>query len=68
MFIAVGRVFSGSLKPGDKIKAFGPKYVPGGDEYVEEVEIGAIYILMGRDLLEVGQAYAGSIVGIAGIK
>ena len=68
VFIAVGRVFSGTLKKGDKINAMGPKYVKGDTNHIDEVELGSIYLLMGRDLLEVDSAPAGSIVGISGIK
>ena len=68
VFIAVGRVFSGTLKKGDKINAMGPKYVKGATDHIDEVELGSIYLLMGRDLLEVDAAPAGSIVGISGIK
>ena len=68
VFVAVGRVFSGTLRKGDKIKAMGPKYTKGDENHCDEVELGSIYLLMGRDLLEVDQAPAGSIVGIGGIK
>ena len=68
VFVAVGRVFSGTLRKGDKIKAMGPKYTKGDENHCDEVELGSIYLLMGRDLLEVDEAPAGSIVGIGDIK
>ena len=68
VFIAIGRVFSGKLTKGMKIMAMGPKYKPGSSDYSEEIQIGQIYLLMGRDLIAVDEANAGSIVGIGGIN
>jgi len=67
VFVAVGRVFSGTMRKGDKIRALGAKYTAGSENHSEEIEIGDIYLLMGRDLLLVESAPAGAIVGIGGI-
>lgn len=67
-FIAISRVFSGTLRTGDKILALGAKHQIGTTKYSEEIEIGKMYMLMGRDLIEIDSAPAGSLIGIAGIK
>merc|ERR1711917_14014 len=96
VFIAVGRVFSGTIRKGDSLKAlrnvfitrasaadfiffiFGslisgkpfdsPKYRVGQNDYYDDVIIGDLYMLMGRDLVSIDSAPAGTIVGIGGLK
>ena len=68
VFIAISRIFSGTLKTGDKIFALGAKHVIGEEKFVEEITIGTMYLLMGRDLVQTENAPAGSLVGIGGIR
>jgi len=68
VFIAVGRVFSGTIRKGDSLKALSPKYRVGQNDYYDDVIIGDLYMLMGRDLVSIDSAPAGTIVGIGGLK
>merc|ERR1712131_79547 len=68
VFIAVGRVFSGTIRKGDSLKALSPKYKVGQNDYYDDVTIGDLYMLMGRDLVAIDSAPAGTIVGIGGLK
>lgn len=74
IFIAFGRIFSGTLKRGDKMYVLGPKHDPKNidnatelPKYVAEVTISSLYIFMGRELEDVEEVCAGNIVGVAGL-
>eukprot|EP00730_Choanoeca_flexa_P004343 TRINITY_DN11666_c0_g1_i8.p1 TRINITY_DN11666_c0_g1~~TRINITY_DN11666_c0_g1_i8.p1 ORF type:complete len:1050 (+),score=270.78 TRINITY_DN11666_c0_g1_i8:3-3152(+) len=67
-FIAYARVFSGVLRPGMKIYVLGPKYDPSNpDEHCSEATITQLYLFMGRSMLPLDEAVAGTVVGIAGL-
>ena len=68
VFIAIARVFSGTLRVGDPIFALGAKHKVGTNNFAEEIIIGQLYLLMGRDLVETDSAPAGSLVGIGGVQ
>ena len=68
VFIAIGRVFSGSLRKGDVVFGLGAKHRVGDSTYSEEITIGELYLVMGRDLVSIDVAPAGSLIGIGGIK
>lgn len=68
--VALGfaRVYSGTLKVGSKYQLLGPKYNPATpEEHKTEVTISGLYILMGRELILIDEAPAGSIVAIGGL-
>lgn len=66
--IGIGRVFSGTMKPNQKVRLLGPKFnAHRPDEFCDEVNIGGLYMLMGRDLVWLDSVGAGSIVGISGL-
>lgn len=66
--IGIGRVFSGTLKAGQRAKLLGPKFNGNNPSaFCEDVELGGIYTLMGRDLVLLESAGAGSIIGIGGL-
>lgn len=81
-FIAFARVYSGVLQEGDEVLVLGPKYDPaatapglqgGGGElpggrHVARVRLGALYLLLGRDLEPVTRVPAGNVVGIGGLS
>lgn len=84
VFLAFSRVFSGTLKRGQKLYVLQPLYDPAeaifhDDQphppqdqplppHVSEFTVGDLYILMGRSVVPVDQVPAGNVVGIAGLE
>lgn len=75
VFIAFARVFSGTLKVGQKLYALSPKHDPrkegldaNNSPYINEVEITSLYIFMGGELESLDEVPAGNIVGIGGLE
>lgn len=84
VFIAFARIFSGTLKPGDKLYVLGPKYDPcnapervdeslslkdlPSSQHVTVATVKRIFLLMGRELECVPCASAGSVVGLSGLE
>jgi len=67
-FYALGRIMSGRIQPGQKVRILGENYDPEyDDEDQAEERVSHIYIPGGRYKLEVTAAYAGSWVLIEGI-
>ncbi|XP_059612268.1 elongation factor-like GTPase 1 [Phlebotomus argentipes] len=75
VFIAFGRVFSGTLRRGDKMYVLGPKHDPKNintnsqelPKYVTEITVSNLFIFMGRELENIDEVCAGNIVGISGL-
>eukprot|EP01133_Synstelium_polycarpum_P003418 gene3418-3883_t len=66
-FVAVVRVFSGTLRKGKKIYIMGPRFDPLNPTHdVTEIEITHLYLLMGRSLEPVDKVPAGNVCGIGG--
>jgi ribosome assembly protein 1 len=68
VMIAYARVFSGRITQGQTIQVLGAAYnpaVPG--EHVTETTIGKLFVLMGRELVEIQSAPVGMVVGILGL-
>lgn len=67
-FAAFGRIYSGSIQPGDTIQVLGESYsFPEDDEDVMTATVSAISIPQGRHTTEVNRATAGNWVLIEGI-
>lgn len=71
--IAFARILSGSIKVGDELYAYGPRYAPDGDglydeESVSKVKVTSLHLLMGRSAEPLRAADAGCIVGIGGVE
>jgi len=66
-FYAFGRVFSGTVMSGPKIRIQGPNYVPGqkGDLFVKSIQ--RTVLMMGRYVEPIEDVPAGNIVGLVGI-
>lgn len=66
-FYAFGRVFSGTIRSGPKIRIQGPNYVPGqkGDLFIKSVQ--RTVLMMGRYVEPIEDCPAGNIVGLVGI-
>jgi len=66
-FYAFGRVFSGTVKTGQKVRICGPNYVHGGKEDLFEKNIQRTVIMMGKNAEPVDDVPAGNTVALVGI-
>ena len=66
--IAMGRIFSGTVKAGQKIKALLPGYHPGGKERHFTTNIQQVSMLMGAKAEKVDFIPAGNIVALQGLR
>mmetsp|Transcript_65504 Transcript_65504/g.147804 ORF Transcript_65504/g.147804 Transcript_65504/m.147804 type:complete len:913 (-) Transcript_65504:171-2909(-) len=66
-FYAFGRVYSGKVKTGQKVRILGPNYVPGSktDLWVKNVQ--RTLIMMGKTQEQVQDIPAGNTAGLVGI-
>jgi len=67
-FFAFGRVFSGTIKTGQKVRILGPNYVPGKKEdlFVNK-NVQRTVLMMGGNTEPVEDVPAGNTVGLVGI-
>ncbi|EJD47957.1 eukaryotic translation elongation factor 2 [Auricularia subglabra TFB-10046 SS5] len=66
-FYAFGRVFSGTVKAGPKIRIQGPNYVPGKKEDLFIKSVQRTVLMMGRYVEAIEDCPAGNIVGLVGV-
>ncbi|KAI8907233.1 P-loop containing nucleoside triphosphate hydrolase protein [Gorgonomyces haynaldii] len=66
-FYAFGRVFSGTVRGGLKVRIQGPSYVPGKKEDLFVKSIQRVVLMMGRGVESLDDCPAGNIVGLVGI-
>ena len=66
-FYAFGRVFSGTVKSGMKVRIQGPNYVPGRKEDLFIKAIQRTVLMMGRFVEPIDDVPAGNIVGLVGV-
>jgi len=66
-FYAFGRVFSGTVRAGPKIRIQGPNYIPGKKEDLFIKSIQRTMLMMGRYVEPLEDCPAGNIVGLVGI-
>ena len=66
-FYAFGRVFSGTVKAGPKIRIQGPNYVPGKKDDLFIKSIQRTVLMMGRSVDPLEDCPAGNIVGLVGV-
>lgn len=66
-FYALGRVFSGTIRAGQRVRIQGPNYVPGrkDDLYLKSVQ--RTVLMMGRSVAPLDDCPAGNIVGLTGV-
>ncbi|KAI9000018.1 hypothetical protein BC832DRAFT_563311 [Gaertneriomyces semiglobifer] len=66
--IGFARIYSGTIKIGQKVKVLGPKYNPQvPDKHVSEVTVSKLYLMMGRELQNLDAVPAGNVFGIGGL-
>jgi elongation factor 2 len=66
-FIAFGRVFSGTVKTGQKVRIMGSNYVPGKKTDLAIKNIQRALIMMGRKIEVVDSVPCGNTVGLVGL-
>ncbi|KAJ3546640.1 hypothetical protein NM688_g5495 [Phlebia brevispora] len=66
-FYAFGRVFSGTVRAGPKVRIQGPNYVPGKKDDLFIKSIQRTILMMGRYVEPIEDCPAGNIVGLVGI-
>ncbi|KAH7105778.1 eukaryotic translation elongation factor 2 [Auriculariales sp. MPI-PUGE-AT-0066] len=66
-FYAFGRVFSGTVKAGPKIRIQGPNYVPGKKEDLFIKSVQRTVLMMGRYVEAIEDCPAGNIIGLVGV-
>merc|ERR1719276_381065 len=66
-FYAFGRVFSGTIATGQKVRIMGPNYVPGKKTDLWVKNIQRTIIMMGRNVEQVADIPAGNTCGLVGV-
>ncbi|KAJ7371519.1 Elongation factor 2 [Desmophyllum pertusum] len=66
-FHAFGRVFSGKVATGQKVRIMGPNYVPGKKEDLYNKSIQRTILMMGRYTEAIEDVPCGNIVGLVGV-
>ena len=66
-FYAFGRVFSGTVATGLKVRIMGPNYLPGKKEDLYVKPIQRTVLMMGRNTEPIEDVPCGNIVGLVGV-
>ena len=66
-FYAFGRVFSGTVKTGQKVRIMGPNYVPGKKEDLFVKNIQRTVLMMGRYVEPIEDCPCGNTIALVGI-
>lgn len=66
-FYAFGRVFSGTVASGQKVRIMGPNYKPGKKEDLFLKNIQRTVLMMGRNVEAIGDVPCGNIAGLVGV-
>ncbi|KAF8347045.1 P-loop containing nucleoside triphosphate hydrolase protein [Amanita rubescens] len=66
-FYAFGRIFSGTVRAGPKIRIQGPNYIPGKKEDLFVKAIQRTVLMMGRYVEPIEDCPSGNICGLVGI-
>lgn len=66
-FYAFGRVFSGLVETGQKVRIMGPNFVPGKKEDLYNKSIQRTILMMGRYIEAIENVPCGNIVGLVGV-
>jgi elongation factor 2 len=66
-FFAFGRVFSGTVKTGQKVRIMGPNYLPGKKDDLNVKNIQRTVIMMGRYTEPLEDCPCGNTIGLVGI-
>merc|ERR1712072_845743 len=66
-FHAFGRVFSGTIATGQKVRIQGPHYTPGGKEDLNVKSIQRTVLMMGRTVEQIADVPCGNTVALVGV-
>ena len=66
-FYAFGRVFSGRVATGQKVRIMGPNYVPNGKADLYQKSIQRTVLMMGRYVEPIEDVPCGNICGLVGV-
>jgi elongation factor 2 len=66
-FFAFGRVFSGTIKTGQKVRIMGPNYLPGKKDDLFVKNIQRTVLMMGRYTEPIEDCPCGNTVGLVGV-
>merc|ERR1712070_955354 len=66
-FHAFGRVFSGTIATGNKVRIQGPHYKPGGKEDLNIENIQRTVLMMGRTVEQIADVPCGNTVALVGV-
>ncbi|CAG8836140.1 3634_t:CDS:2, partial [Racocetra persica] len=68
-FIGFSRLYSGTIRVGQKLYVLGPKYDPAfPDRHCSEITVKSLYLMMGRELESLQEVPAGNVFGIGGLE
>jgi len=68
VLIGFARIFSGTIREGQKIYVMGPKYDPmDPSKFCTEVTVKNLYLIMGKELEALSSVPAGNVFGIGGL-
>nr|WNS68467.1 eukaryotic elongation factor 2 [Trichomonas gallinae] len=66
-FYAFGRVFSGTVATGQRVRVMGANYVPGGKDDLHVTNIQRTVLMMGRKVENLQDCPCGNTIGLVGI-
>jgi elongation factor 2 len=66
-FFAFGRVFSGTIATGQKIRIMGPNYMPGKKDDLYEKTLQRTLLMMGKTVEYIPDVPCGNTVGLVGV-
>jgi elongation factor 2 len=66
-FFAFGRVFSGTIATGQKVRIMGPNYKPGKKDDLYEKTVQRTVLLQGRSIEPISDVPCGNTVGLVGV-
>ena len=66
-FLSLGRILSGTIRTGQKVKVLGEAYTVDDDEDMAIVDVGNVSVGVGRFSIEVSVAVAGNLVLLEGV-
>jgi len=66
-FYAFGRVFSGTVQAGQKVRIQGPDYVPGNNKDIYKSTIQRTVLMMASKVEPIENCVAGNIIGLVGV-
>jgi len=66
-FYAFGRVFSGTIATGQKVRILGPHYKPGSKEDLAVKNIQRTVLMMGRTVEQIADVPCGNTVALVGV-